>query len=261
MDFVEHIRRESRLYRNAVSRCEPGARVPSCPDWDALDLLWHLTEVQWFWGAIVEERLTEPDSADGAKPDRPDGLEPGLDLFDEASERLARALEGTPPDTPVWTWHPLDQTAGFIRRRQAHEALIHRVDAEQAAGIDISSIDPALAADGVDEILTVMIGGVPDWATFTPDGQTMQLRTVMPERRWRIAFGRMTGTSPNTGNTYDLDAAAIGEGLGPSDTTISGDPVALDLWLWGRDSIDPLAVEGDAALVDRLRELAVAETQ
>ena len=49
---------------------------------------------------------------------------------------------------------------GFVRRRQAHEALIHRIDAELTAGRR-TPVDPLLGADGVDEALRVMYGGVP----------------------------------------------------------------------------------------------------
>ena len=35
-------------------------RVPSCPDWTAADLLWHLVGVQLFWGTIVRDRLDDP---------------------------------------------------------------------------------------------------------------------------------------------------------------------------------------------------------
>ena len=41
-----------------------------------------------------------------------------------------------------------DKTVGYIRRRQAHEALIHRLDAELTAGA-VTPLDPDLAADGV----------------------------------------------------------------------------------------------------------------
>ncbi len=45
-----------------------------------------------------------------------------------------------------------DKTAGYIARRQAHEALVHRLDAELTVG-DRTPLDPRLAADGVDEAL------------------------------------------------------------------------------------------------------------
>ena len=43
-----------------------------------------------------------------------------------------------------------EQTVGFPFRRQAAEALIHRLDAEQTAD-RVTLLDPELAADGVDE--------------------------------------------------------------------------------------------------------------
>ena len=66
-------------------------------------------------------------------------------------------------------------------RRQPHEALIHRVDAELAAGAP-TGLDEALATDGVDEILTVMIDchDIPVWSRFEPDGSTAALST--PQR-------------------------------------------------------------------------------
>jgi hypothetical protein len=33
--------------------------LPSCPGWDAAGLLWHLSEVQYFLGRIVRDRLDD----------------------------------------------------------------------------------------------------------------------------------------------------------------------------------------------------------
>ncbi|WP_238993563.1 hypothetical protein [Nocardioides caldifontis] len=64
-----------------------------------------------------------------------------------------------------------DRTVGYIRRRQAHEALIHRLDAELTAGT-VTALDPTLASDGVDEALDVMFGGCPPWGSFEPATST-----------------------------------------------------------------------------------------
>lgn len=42
-----------------------------------------------------------------------------------------------------------------------------------------------------------------------------------------------------------------------SDSTL----VSMDLWLWGRGPIEDLTVDGDPALVERLRQAAKEETQ
>ena len=108
--------------------------MPTCPGWDANDLLWHLAEVQWFWGSIVNQRLQHPDR--DQRVDMPSGrrsARPLRSFYARASRDLQDGLASTAPETAVWTWSR-DQSAGFIRRRQAHEALIHRLDAELTAG-------------------------------------------------------------------------------------------------------------------------------
>jgi hypothetical protein len=47
-DYLHHLRADSRRFREVLAACDPAARVPGCPDWDAGDLLWHLAGVQWF---------------------------------------------------------------------------------------------------------------------------------------------------------------------------------------------------------------------
>src|SRR5215471_7614339 len=132
LDFVAHLVRESGRFGEAIGGAPPDAPVPSCPDWNADDLLWHLAEVQWFWGTVVRDGL-DGAAAEERKPDRPDGRPALMRFYLSASADLGAALASAAPQTPAWTWSD-DKTVGFIRRRQAHEALIHRVDAELAAG-------------------------------------------------------------------------------------------------------------------------------
>ena len=111
----------------ALADCDLDTRVPSCPDWNAADLLWHLgADVQDFWAWILEHRPEGPDGyPELTRPDSPAGL---LEAFDTATARLSPPSASVGPDEHAWTWST-DQTAGFIGRRQAHEALIHRLDA------------------------------------------------------------------------------------------------------------------------------------
>jgi uncharacterized protein (TIGR03083 family) len=260
VDFLASLGSDSARFADVLEGVDPTSPVPCCPDWEAIDLLWHLTDVQWFWGTIVDEVLTDPEDAERRKPERPDSHGATLELFRRASDRLQQALSSTAPDTPMWTWHDSDKSAGFIRRRQAHEALIHRVDAEQTAGL-VSAVDSALAVDGVDEILTVMIAGIPSWASFEPDGVSVRIEATDSDRHWGLAFGRMQGTSPFSGTTYDLEAATLGLDAPAAQTTIEGRSEDVDLWLWGRADLDRLSVAGDSALADRLREMAAQSTQ
>ncbi|MDH3499567.1 MAG: maleylpyruvate isomerase family mycothiol-dependent enzyme [Acidimicrobiia bacterium] len=258
--MVDHLRSladESQRFTDAVADVDFGTRVPSCPDWSLGDLVWHLAEVQYFWASIVEGPLMEPELVpDLERPE--DTLLRGL--FNEQSARLHRALSAREPETPCWTWYEPDQTTGWVRRRQAHEALIHRIDAELCAD-DRTPVDPALAADGIDEILRIQIDGIPGWGTFTADGITVRLTETDQGTSWGLEFGRFTGTSPNTNTTYDLDAASVIEldAIHPQ-MELRGSAEALNLWLWGRATSDSLDISGDADLVDRLRVLAAAST-
>src|SRR5687768_12945557 len=126
--YLQHIRDESARFRAALVGSDPAARVPACPDWDATDLMWHLgAGVQGFWADIIEQRPEGP--AEGrTDPERPATFEEALERFDLDHARLVAALESADPADPAWTWAD-EQTVGFTFRRQAHEALIHRVDA------------------------------------------------------------------------------------------------------------------------------------
>ena len=199
LDFVAYLTRESARFAEAVAAAAPDAQVPTCPDWNADDLLWHLSEVQWFWGTIVRQNVTRTD-AEKLKPPRPADRARLMAFYELTSHDLAEALAATPPDTEAWTWSE-DHTVGFIRRRQAHEALIHRVDAELTAG-QRTPLDPALSADGVGEALRVMYGGLPSWGTFTPaDGLTLRLRATDTDDSWFLTLGQFTGTDPDEGPT------------------------------------------------------------
>ena len=152
LDFLGHLQTESAMFLDAAQAADPAARVPSCPDWDADDLLWHLGEVQWFWATIVADDLrTGQQIEDLVEPERPADRAGLLAFYREQSPRLHGVAAEADPAEPRWMWvsdEALHDVA-YVRRRQAHEALVHRVDAELTAGRPISPIDVGLAADGV----------------------------------------------------------------------------------------------------------------
>ena len=205
LPFLDHLAAESARFRSVLAGAPTAARVPSCPDWDADDLLWHLAGVQWFWGEIAERRLTDPDEVeamDAAREERPSDRDGLLAFFDRSSERLRRVLGELPPETPLWMWSD-DKTAGYIRRRQAHEALIHRLDAELTVD-ERTPLDCRLAADGVDEVLRVMRGYEPEpGLTHTPTGPMPAAPPTSaarpPTSTAGCGTGRPMASSPATG--------------------------------------------------------------
>jgi uncharacterized protein (TIGR03083 family) len=258
LDYIGHLAQDSARFADVLREVPPDARVPCCPDWNADDLLWHLGEVQWWWGTIVREQLTGP-QAEALKPPRPADRAGLLAFYGRASRDLAEILAATPPDTAAWTWSD-DHTVAFIRRRQAHEALVHRVDAELTAGTR-TPLDPSLSADGVDEALHVMYGGLPAWGTFTPDdgAPALRLRTTDTGDSWLVAFGRFTGTDPDDGTSYDEpDVHAADRDPGSQAAAeVAGGAGDLDCWLWHRPPLTPVDASGDRQVLGRF-ESAIA---
>lgn len=254
IDYVETVRTESARFSEVIHDGDMARGVPSCPDWRLSDLAWHLTEVQHFWGEIVEGLLQSPDQTDDL--DRPDDAAALPDLFDERSARLLRVLAMRDPGDECWSWHGDGGSVGWIRRRQAHEALIHRVDAELAVERR-TDIDTLLASDGIDEMLASQIDGpVPEWGSLTLGEEVLRLHTRDTDRDWDLRFARFQGTSPVSGNTYDLPTVTRVEPVDAPDAVVEGTAVDLDLWLWGRGPLDRLQVEGEEWLAPRLREIA-----
>jgi len=267
IDYLGHLSRDSERFLEVLAHTDPDARVPTCPDWDADDLLWHLAEVQWFWGTIVGRGLTRDEDSEAlhstGKPGRPGGREGLLAFFTRSSADLHGTLSSTAPATPAWTWWPVDQTVGFIHRRQAHEALIHRLDAELTAG-DRTPMDADLSTDGVDEALSIMYGGLPPWAHFAPEpAQTVRVETTDTHRSWLLTLGRFTGTDPE-GTSYDDPGLTVASsedsasGVAQPAATVRGAAADLDCWLWRRPPLGLVDRSGDQLVLERL-EQTIAE--
>jgi uncharacterized protein (TIGR03083 family) len=250
LDYLDHLRRESARFASVLAATAADAPVPTCPGWNAEDLLWHLGEVQWFWGTIVRDGV-DGGAAEKMKPPRP-ANRPGLEeSFLSASRELGAALAITPSDTPAWTWAD-DKTVGFIRRRQAHEALIHRLDAELTAG-DRSGLDPRLSADGVDEVLRIMYGGnLPAWGKLDSDGtRTLRIEAADTGDSWFVTLGQFVGTDPDDGRSYDQAGihVATDDPGSRAAATITGAAADLDCWLWHRPPQGAIDRSGDSPVL------------
>ncbi len=252
--YLAHIRTESQRFRAVLADCDLDARVPSCPDWNAGDLLWHLgAQVQLFWAGVIERRPEGPEW--WTEPDRPDSPAGWFDTFDDATARLTAGLESVDPAEFAWTWST-DQTVGFIGRRQAHEALIHRLDAELAAGV-VTDLDPTLAADGVDEVLAVMYGGTPAWGAFTPGEGLLRVDITGADESIWVRLGHFTGTDPDEGKSYqdEPDLNVVPDPGSEPEAVVSGPAGPMDAWLWGRGDDSSITVTGDRDVYGRFAAL------
>jgi uncharacterized protein (TIGR03083 family) len=237
-----------RLLRSAVAKASPAARVPSCPDWSAADLVMHVANVylhktECMRQGVFPENWTE----------HKDSRDP-LGELQAAYEGLERQFGGHPPDTYAPTWNAGDQTVGFWIRRMAQETVIHRVDAELAAGVPLSPIPDDIAIDGIDELLTLFLAnGSVRWRDYlgdlfkAPDERPVVVYTANGQAWKVIAKPGQLFTENSTPDAY-------------GDLTVAGPPVPLLLWLWNRAPDSAVTLSGDPDLLDQFHAFRVALT-
>lgn len=259
--YLDHIRSESARFRAVLADADPTAPVPTAPEWTAADLLWHVAGVvQHFWTFVLETRPAEPTDETYTEREKPADAtyEDLLAYFDEVNARFIKTLEQIAPEESAWSWSQ-DQTAAFTYRRQAHEILIHRLDAELTAGA-VTPLDPALAADGIDEILDVFYGGKPGWASFAGGGQYVRVDAFDTDTQTWVELGLVSGTRPNGDSLEDEpDLSVVSPGDIPAgtepDAVIEGTAADLDAWLWRRRDDEGIQVTGDKDVYERFRAL------
>jgi uncharacterized protein (TIGR03083 family) len=223
---------------DAALAAGPVAPVPACPGWQVRDLLAHIGFVHRWATRYVATGLTtmvdEPDEEAilAAAPD--DGSRPGW--VAEGHAALVGALRSAPDDLVCWTFLAAPWPLAMWARRQAHETAVHRVDAQQAAGIAVTPVGADLAADGIEELLCCFYGrsGVPDGE---PTGKIGLVPTDRPER-WTVStFAKGVSTA---------------RGLDDCDVTVRASANDLYLLLWNRVGAQAVVVEGPPGAFERL---------
>jgi uncharacterized protein (TIGR03083 family) len=240
LDYSDHLRTESQRFRDVLAEADPAARVPTCPDWTADDLLYHLAEVFTSWTTVVRERCTGDDLRD---PDRPADRAGLLALYDGARAALLDVIAATPAEQPIWSWVHEDVTAAWVPRRMAHEALIHRLDAELIGGT-VSAVDAELATDGVPEVLQYFYAWRPAWASVQTDAPVGRIAATDTGAEWFVRLDRWSGHSPDSGKAYDGEPCPTLVGAAQPSFEVRGTARDLDAWLWNRPPLDEPVLTG-----------------
>jgi uncharacterized protein (TIGR03083 family) len=247
VDFDRHCE-EIVAQTTALAGYLPGAdlhrAVPTCPGWNASQLMQHVDGGLRWAAEIVGTRATTPPpdvalrDLSGATDLEPATLSASLR---QAADLLAGVLTDAGPAATMWC--PVDGGgAAFYARRFTHETAIHRADAAIALGVDFV-LAPEVAIDGVDEWLE--LGSLP----FHFD--------VHPWMRELLGKGRTIGLHATDTGTYwllDLTGDVIKwRRSGEQGAAGLRGPVAdLLLTMYRRVPVESgrLEVTGDAALVD-----------
>jgi uncharacterized protein (TIGR03083 family) len=229
------IEAESQRLADVLETTVAGARCPTCPEWTAADLLWHIAEVQHFWAEVLARNVrAEADVAavEQSKPARPETMDELLAVRARSTAALLAQLDVLDDEQLRWSWWPADQTVGFTRRMQTYEATMHRVDAELTAGLPIGEITTEVAVGAVDHVVDVMWGWLPDWGRYEPQAVIELVATDEP-RSWLVEVGHWTGTGPRTGAAVD-EPRAVRAHTGSPSATIAAPAQDLALWAWTR---------------------------
>jgi uncharacterized protein (TIGR03083 family) len=220
--------------------------IPTCPEWTLRQLVTHVGRAHRWAAEITRTRsatfIPFREVPDGKLPDdraeQPAWLRAG-------AGRLVDAVREADGDV-VWSFTgPVP--AGFWIRRMAHETLVHRADAQLAAGAEPEAvIATEVAADAIDEWLMLLASGIlgiaDERAKALPAGAGLHLHATDDglggRGEWMIR--------------NDAGGLAVEQGHGKGDAALAGPAAGLLLVLLRRRPVsDPaVTVHGDSAVVE-----------
>lgn len=234
--LLDVLRVEVDLLVDAAHDAYDDARVPACPGLTIGETIRHLGSVY---------RMVVSWLSDGKRPGKwqrdPAPGQPLEDYLRTGYDQLVRELRARDPDSPAGTWWPDDQTAGFWRRRMMHETTVHRTDVQSAAGVTLTDIPDDVALDGIDEVLLLWFGH--RLGVLGVSGTRAGSVAVRAGGRCWVARAGPSLTRANRVPRGEVPVA---------DATVSGTPMQVYLWLWGRVPTSTVTTDGD--------EDAVAQT-
>ena len=215
------------------------APVPTCPDWTVRDLVAHQGMVHRWAAALVRGEQPTDDEVTGFERA---GLtsSDALGWLSAGGAELARALDSAPADLDTLVFlNDAPPAREFWARRQCHETTMHAVDALSAAlgrmpRADDLWVSPALAGDGIDELL----GGFltrPRSRLRCDEDAVLVVAPDDLEDWWEVTLG------PQPAATTRRTAREAAPDDADADWELTGPAVELYLRLWNRS--DPLDLD------------------
>ena len=233
IDHLTALRAATEEFSRTLAVAPLDARPPTFRAWDVTDLAAHLGEVHR-WAAETVETGHRAD-----RSNRPElSVTPGA-WYDAGRAELLEVLDRTDPERACWTHHPQDRIVRYWHRRQLHETLVHLWDLRSVLDPAdlLGDVDPAVCADGVDEVLTVFPrrSSPADRVTLSaPVG----LHATDAGRSWTLGPGWELTQGATSTNAAD----------------IAGPAGALLLYVWRRPSdASAVRLDGDERVIDAFR--------
>ena len=221
----------------------PDGRIPWSDRWTVRTVSRHVARAHHLVAGIIHGRPT----ADFGLVDSielPAKDDPGFPAWFEAgTDALCDALRTTDLDDLCWTSVPEGRVVGFWSTRMTAETLVHRWDAEVGAGLAPEPIHPAVAADGVEEYVSLVVPALRRLHR-APAGPSLQIACTDADGSWCIDLIADGG-------------CAVRATSSPAAATLEGPAAGLLLALMGRLSLEEagVAFDGDPSILDRRDEL------
>jgi uncharacterized protein (TIGR03083 family) len=239
-DHLAGLARNGVALRDAAAAAGLGTAVPTCPAWDVTQLVIHQGMVHRWAAANLRgetDHSTSDSTAQGqAAPDV-------LAWYGDGLTALIETVRTTPADAEAMVFlRDAPPPRQFWARRQCHETTMHSIDAISATrgrwptAAEVS-LDPLLAADGIDELLTGFITRGQGKLHAT-EPYLIQVQAADTGHAWtvRVSDGPIVTT--------------VGQSAQP-DVVFSGTAGQLYLSLWNR--AEEINVDGPPDVLDQWR--------
>jgi uncharacterized protein (TIGR03083 family) len=239
-DHLEALVHHGTNLRETAAKAGLTAPVPTCPAWDVTKLVAHQGMVHRWAAANLRGEKDHDTSASHAE-----GLAAAdlLGWYSHGLAALVDTLRSTADDAKALVFlNDAPPPRRFWARRQAHETTIHSADAVAAVRgrwLTASDVDiePALAADGVDEILMGFVTrGKGKLRADEPFSVLVSATDTGHAWTLRVSDGPIVTTPGETGQP---------------DAVFSGTAAQLYLSLWNR--ADEITATGRSDVVDDWR--------
>jgi uncharacterized protein (TIGR03083 family) len=244
--YVAEIEASTTGLAEILAEYDPGLPIPTCPEWTLRQLVTHVGRAHR-WAAEITRTRSQAFIPFRQVPDGrlPDDRAEQCTWLRAGAARIVDAVREAGSDV-VWSFTGLTP-AGFWLRRMAHETLVHRADAQLAAGAEPEPvIDAEVAADAIDEWLMLLTGG------FAGDsGERTKALPVGASLHIHATDGELGG-SGEWMIRHDAGGLTVEPGHGKGDAALTGPAARLLLVLLRRRPVsDPaVTVFGDGTVVD-----------
>lgn len=242
METGDALAEQGRALADVTKAADPATPVPTCPGWTLRQLVSHVGRGDRWAAEVVRtgEPVDTRSVTDGRAPDDPAATADWL----RGGAELLVAAAAADPDRTVWSFLGPRPVSWWVRRR-LHESTVHRADAALAVGAPYE-VDPALAADGVSELLDLLAARPGDTPALA-GGTTLHLHAtddLGSSGEWVLSAGE--------------PSFAWRHGHEKADAAVRGPARDLLLGVYRRvpDDHPGLEVLGDAAVWSRFVEHA-----